>query len=74
MKATTYLVCQVREWETGWNPAAIGRIERQKKTYVLRDIAGRERAKGSLAACAAAGRRLAENMGYIHSAAYTHPA
>lgn len=66
-----YLNLEVRELATGWKPATIAKVEKLKKTYFLKDLAGNVLAKStSLDTVAAAGRRYAEAQGYIHSGTY----
>ena len=52
----TELTAQVRELATGWDEASIGRIVKNKRSYSLLDLSGREVAKGrTIDSIAAAG-------------------
>lgn len=66
----TILSATVRELETGWECASIGRIVKTGRHYAMLDLAGREIAHGSLETAAAAGRALAEQQGWLHGCSY----
>lgn len=67
----TELIAQVRELATGWDEASIGRIVKNKRSYSLLDLAGREIARSrTIDSIAAAGRIWAQQQGWMHSCAY----
>ncbi|WP_049262105.1 hypothetical protein [Neisseria bacilliformis] len=70
MSGKTILSATVRELETGWECASIGRIVKTDRRYAMLDLAGREIARGSLETAAAAGRALAEQQGWLHGCSY----
>ena len=65
------LALTVRELCTDWNEIVLGKIERVKRTYVLKLLTGEVLAKGSLLKCADAGRAWASKQGYVHQCFYS---
>lgn len=70
MNEKTILSAIVRELETGWECASIGRIVKTGRRYAMLDLAGKEIACGSLETAAEAGRAMAQQQGWLHGCGY----
>ena len=71
MNKSTEMTVTVRELSTDWQPMSVGRVVKEKRSWILLDLKGKQIAKStSLEKVAAAGRRWAFENGFVHGCGY----